>query len=96
MDEFKGHTPGPWAWKDNWLSAPGTLSVIYYTTDDDGIHADNPADRALLAAAPTLLAERDMHKRHAAELLDLFASLPAVPADAQETVDQIQRERDQA
>ncbi|MEM9759662.1 MAG: hypothetical protein AAF933_10540 [Pseudomonadota bacterium] len=47
-------------------------------------------------AIDAVLEDRRMHKRHAAELLDLIASLPAVPADAQETVDQIQRERDES
>ncbi|MEM1191738.1 MAG: hypothetical protein AAGI72_24645, partial [Pseudomonadota bacterium] len=53
-------------------------------------------DIKLILAAPELLTEREQARHHVSVLLDLFASLPAVPADAQETVDQIQRERDES
>lgn len=54
------HTPGPWEWDDNshfsTLQAPTNARILYYTTDDDGIHVSNPRDRPLISAAPDMLA----------------------------------------
>lgn len=54
------HTPAPWEWNDNFqfstLQAPTNDRILYYTTDDDGVHVTNPDDRPLIAAAPELLA----------------------------------------
>lgn len=48
------HTPGPWEWRiGNWLYGQGEM-ILWYTTDDDGIHARTP-DARLIAAAPDLL-----------------------------------------
>ena len=40
-------TPGPWEWNGNWLWSPAG-NVLYYTAADDGIHAANPDDPALI------------------------------------------------
>lgn len=48
---------GPWEWCENWLYVanynehPGP--VLWYTANDDGVHA-KPDDAALIAAAPDL------------------------------------------
>jgi hypothetical protein len=51
------HTPGPWQWEDNYLAGTETdwKSIIWYTNEDDGIHARQP-DRDLIEASPDLLA----------------------------------------
>jgi hypothetical protein len=58
------HTPGPWTWEPHvfpenggkWLNHNQSVhSILYYTTDDDGLHAENEADMALIAAAPDML-----------------------------------------
>ena len=48
------HTPGPWRWNDQWLNN-GSEQILWYTTDDDGIHC-LPEHARLIAAAPDLLA----------------------------------------
>jgi hypothetical protein len=54
---MSGHTPGPWLWDGNWLAGTETewKSIIWYTNEDDGIHARQP-DRDLIESAPDLLA----------------------------------------
>ena len=47
------HTPAPWKWDGNWLSGQGDL-ILWYTTDDNGVHA-KPENARLIAAAPQLL-----------------------------------------
>lgn len=49
-----GHTPAPWVWDGGWLNGPSGDSILYYTTDDDGIHGKRE-DKDLVAAAPELL-----------------------------------------
>lgn len=48
---------GPWEWCENWLYVanpnPPPGPVLWYTADDDGVHAE-PNDAALIAAAPDL------------------------------------------
>lgn len=61
------HTPGPWKWGDNnnlncpAPNSPFFDSVIFATAEyDDGYYAElhiEPADRALIEAAPEMLAE---------------------------------------
>ena len=57
MAESTKHTPGPWAWDGGCLMSQQsyTAVVLWYTSDDDGVHC-RPADRPLIAAAPELLA----------------------------------------
>ena len=47
------HTPGPWAWSGRWLRGETKL-ILWYTTNDDGVHCSSP-DASLIAAAPQLL-----------------------------------------
>lgn len=46
------HTPGPWKWDGRWLIGSGE-SILWYTSDDNGIHAEE-ANARLIAAAPDL------------------------------------------
>ena len=50
---MSAHTPGPWEWSGRWLVGKGKM-ILWYTTADDGVHA-NPEDARLIAAAPDLL-----------------------------------------
>lgn len=48
-------TKGPWTWSAHWLHGADIAStILYYTTDDDGVHCSNDADAPLIAAAPEL------------------------------------------
>lgn len=47
------HSKGPWKWDGHWLSGNGKM-ILWYTTEDNGVHA-NPSDAHLIAAAPDLL-----------------------------------------
>ena len=62
---------GPWEWCENWLYVatpnPPTGPVLWYTANDDGVHAD-PNDAALIAAAPDLAAEVLRLRAEVAEL----------------------------
>lgn len=50
------HTPGPWRFNGNWLEpVDGGELILAYTNADDGLHGTDE-DKALLAAAPDLLA----------------------------------------
>ena len=52
---MSGHTKSPWKWNGHWLSGQGDSGIIlWYTANDDGVHA-TPEDRNLIAAAPDLL-----------------------------------------
>lgn len=64
------NTPAPWRWENGWIVAPSDAGLrrgilIYYTTDDDGLHFENEADRPLVLAAPDMLAAIDawIHQR---------------------------------
>lgn len=50
-------TPGPWRWLGNWLVpvSPAADTILTYTANDDGLHGTE-ADKALIAAAPDMLA----------------------------------------
>lgn len=53
-----------WRWDGNWLvkntdEPHGWEMVLYYTTADDGLHGASK-DKALIAAAPDLLAAAKM------------------------------------
>lgn len=63
MSSFVGHTPGPWVHYDageqrHDIQAIGKTVARVYCIDGDEAAADR-ANAALLAAAPTLLAQRD-------------------------------------
>lgn len=72
-EEFAGHTPGPWTWLSTDTLARCEPFDVILTADDDhkpyGLHsavighhdedAVAMANRYLIAAAPSLLAERD-------------------------------------
>lgn len=49
------HTPGPWTWDGRWLRSHAGGTILWYTTDDNGVHA-KPDDALLIEAAPDLLA----------------------------------------
>jgi hypothetical protein len=53
------HTPGPWVWDPGYcyenLRAPEHVDILEVVGYDSGICAANPADAALIAAAPDLL-----------------------------------------
>ncbi len=58
------HTPRPWNWDNHWLRGNGNSLILWYTTDDDGVHA-KPEDARMIAAAPELLeALLDMGARY--------------------------------
>ncbi len=58
MSDRSNISPAPWRWEEGMFSrlcdANGD-DVLTYTRDDDGIHG-KPADKAVIAAAPDLLA----------------------------------------
>lgn len=43
-----------WTFEDGWLVNEKGEEIVWYTNDDDGIHAE-PANASLIAAAPELL-----------------------------------------
>ena len=49
------HTATPWRWSGNWLVNANLEHVLYYTINDDGLHG-TPEDKAIIAAAPALVA----------------------------------------
>jgi hypothetical protein len=49
----KTHQSEKWTWTGYWLSDDTGESVLWYTTNDDGVHC-KPEHRALLAAAPVM------------------------------------------
>lgn len=60
---MSAHTPGPWHWSRRWLT-PGNGSaplpfILWYTTDDDGVHCTD-ADARLIAASPDLYAAAEL------------------------------------
>ncbi len=74
LDEFEGHTPGPWKWSEEQLSeyVPQSKALLCVFEGEEMEVIDmwlrwigNDANKALIAAAPDLLAEvkrlRDLH-----------------------------------
>lgn len=59
---MNAHTPAPWTWDDEDDELRGgpertiVLDGVSWNTGDAGVACDNPDDRALIAAAPELLA----------------------------------------
>lgn len=53
------HTPGPWRWREGGFPRLEAIepnrAIVWYTNDDDGLHATE-GDKRLLEAAPDLLA----------------------------------------
>lgn len=53
------HTPGPWRWREGGFPRLEAIepnrAIIWYTNDDDGLHATE-GDKYLIEAAPDLLA----------------------------------------
>jgi hypothetical protein len=82
MEEFKGHTPGPWMLIGFTIKRTGAHSsdqddICYMNEEGGNAESDwfaDPAviaaDAALLAAAPALLAERDRLRFLNAELVE--------------------------
>lgn len=67
---MSAHTPGPWTWEPvapmSWLRGAGdTMDVMHM--DSDSSDCPNDADRALIAAAPDLLAIAKRVAEHFAE-----------------------------
>ena len=66
LDEFEGHTPGPWKWSEEQLSeyVPQSKALLCVFEGEEMEVIDmwlrwigNDANKALIAAAPDLLAE---------------------------------------
>ena len=80
---------GPWEWSENWLYVadyskhPGP--VLWYTTNDDGVHA-KPDAAALIAAAPALaaalLAERKAWEVEVGDLKRTMFTVRVIAVDA--------------
>lgn len=51
------HSPAPWKWAtdDFTLCDANKNMLLFYTTNDDGVHTENDADKKLIEAAPDLL-----------------------------------------
>ena len=62
------HTPGPWIVEDDY-------AILSSSGDYIASVRDNPANAALMATAPDLLAERDRLKAANAELVDALEAL---------------------
>jgi hypothetical protein len=76
LKQFEGHTPGPWGIEDCWIeSDSGCITAVL---------RGNASDGALIAAAPTLLAEV---KRQAEEIKQLTAMLVEAVVSAAEEED---------
>ena len=46
----------PWRWSGRWLVDDDGEMLLAYTTNDDGVHVSSDEAKAVIAAAPELLA----------------------------------------
>ena len=60
----------PWRWSGRWLVDDDGEMLLAYTTNDDGVHVSSDEAKAVIAAAPELLAALKALVSHAKDDVD--------------------------